>query len=169
MRRLGLTPIGAGISRPGHGRGRDGHADPRARISAGTRCRSQSACATRSATPFPIEVGNDANLAALGELESGALRGVRDGLLIYGNIGIGGAVIVDGAIFPGSDGFAGEIGHIPVRPFDGERMPLRRSRLPRDARRPGGDRAQGRHPGRAQRDVLAGAARRRARAAATPR
>ncbi|MDX6600000.1 MAG: hypothetical protein QOE87_3887, partial [Gaiellales bacterium] len=70
--------------------------------------------------PFAIEVGNDANLAALGELESGALRGVRDGLLIYGNIGIGGALIVDGVIFPGSDGFAGEIGHIPVRPFDGE-------------------------------------------------
>ena len=70
---------------------------------------------------FPIRVGNDANLAALGELESGALRGVRHGLLIYGNIGIGGAVIVDGAIFPGSDGFAGEIGHIPVRALDGER------------------------------------------------
>ncbi len=45
---------------------------------------------------------------------------MRDGLLIYGNVGIGGALIVDGAIFPGSDGFAGEIGHIPVRPFDGE-------------------------------------------------
>ena len=30
-------------------------------------------------------------------------------------------MIVDGAIFPGWDGFAGEIGHIPVRPFDGER------------------------------------------------
>jgi predicted NBD/HSP70 family sugar kinase len=70
---------------------------------------------------FPIRVGNDANLAALGELESGALRGIGHALLIYGNIGIGGAVIVDGAIFPGIEGFAGEIGHMPVRPFDGER------------------------------------------------
>jgi predicted NBD/HSP70 family sugar kinase len=69
---------------------------------------------------FSLSVGNDANLAALGELESGALRGTRHGLLLYGNVGIGGAVIVDGAIFPGCGGFAGEIGHIPVRPFDGE-------------------------------------------------
>ena len=74
----------------------------------------------RSAIAVRLRVGNDANLAALGELESGALRGIRDGLLIYGNVGIGGAVIVDGAIFPGSGGFAGEIGHFPVRPFDGE-------------------------------------------------
>ena len=106
----------------GHGRGRDGHADPRAQPRLGSAAGRRDACATRSATRRSRSaVGNDANLAALGELESGALRGIRDGLLIYGNIGIGGAVIVDGAIFPGSDGFAGEIGHIPVRPFDGER------------------------------------------------
>ncbi len=114
--------------------------------------------------PFPIRVGNDANLAALGELESGALRGVGHALLIYGNIGIGGAVIVDGAIFPGSDGFAGEIGHMPLRPFDGDALPLRRARLPRDGRRAGGDRPPRRHPGHAQRDLLAAGARGRARA-----
>jgi predicted NBD/HSP70 family sugar kinase len=71
--------------------------------------------------PFPIRVDNDGNLAALGELESGALRGVRHGLMLYGGIGVGGAVIIDGALFRGADGFAGEIGHVPVRPHDGER------------------------------------------------
>ena len=118
---LGLTPIGAGISVPGTVEAQTGtliHA-PEPRLGQVPVVES-----LREALGDPgsrSSVGNDANLAALGELESGALRGVRDGLLIYGNIGIGGAVIVDGAIFPGSDGFAGEIGHIPVRPFDGER------------------------------------------------
>jgi predicted NBD/HSP70 family sugar kinase len=117
---LGLTPIGAGISVPGTVEAQTGtliHAPNLGWDEVPVAERLRHALGDR---PFAIEVGNDANLAALGELESGALRGVRDGLLIYGNIGIGGAVIVDGAIFPGSDGFAGEIGHIPVRPFDGE-------------------------------------------------
>ena len=154
---LGLTPIGAGISVPGTVEAETGtliHAP-----NLGWDQLPVVEC-LRDSLGDPgvhdLRVGNDANLAALGELESGALRGIRHGLLIYGNVGIGGAVIVDGAIFPGSDGFAGEIGHIPVRPFDGERVPLRRPRLPRDARRPGGDRLPGRHPGHAQRDLLAG-------------
>lgn len=117
---LGLTPIGAGISVPGTveaGTGRLIHAP-----NLGWDQLDVATC-LRDALgdpPFSVEVGNDANLAALGELESGALRGIRHGLLLYGNVGIGGAVIVDGAIFPGSEGFAGEIGHMPVRPFDGE-------------------------------------------------
>jgi predicted NBD/HSP70 family sugar kinase len=117
---LGLTPIGAGISVPGTVEAQTGtliHAPNLGWDEVPVAERLRHALGD---PPFSIEVGNDANLAALGELESGALRGVRDGLLIYGNIGIGGAVIVGGAIFPGSDGFAGEIGHIPVRPFDGE-------------------------------------------------
>jgi predicted NBD/HSP70 family sugar kinase len=118
---LGLTPVGAGISLPGPVEDATGiliHAPNLGwdQIPAAERLRGALAD-----PPFPIRVGNDANLAALGELESGALRGIRNGLLVYGNIGIGGAVIVDGAIFGGWDGFAGEIGHFPVRPFDGER------------------------------------------------
>jgi predicted NBD/HSP70 family sugar kinase len=117
---LGLTPIGAGVSLPGTIEAETGtlvHAPNLGwdQLPVGEGLRDALGFPS-----FPIRVGNDANLAALGELESGALRGSRDGLLIYGNIGIGGAVIVDGAIFPGSDGFAGEIGHMPVRPFDGE-------------------------------------------------
>ena len=154
----------------GHRRGRDGHADPRPEPRLGRGARRPSSCATRSATPpFTIRVGNDANLAALGELESGALRGVRDGLLIYGNIGIGGAVIVDGAIFPGIDGLRGRDRPHAGAPVRRRAVPLRRPRVPRDARRPGGDRPPGRHPGHAQRDVVAGVARRRARAAAATR
>ena len=117
---LGLTPIGAGISVPGTVEAETGmlvHAP-----NLGWDQLPVAECLRESLGDpgFSLSVGNDANLAALGELESGALRGIRHGLLLYGNVGIGGAVIVDGALFRGSDGFAGEIGHIPVRPFDGE-------------------------------------------------
>jgi predicted NBD/HSP70 family sugar kinase len=117
---LGLTPIGAGVSLPGTVEAQTGtliHAPNLGWDEVPVEARLREALGD---PPFALLVGNDANLAALGELESGALRGVRHALLIYGNVGIGGALIVDGAIFPGSDGFAGEIGHIPVRPFDGE-------------------------------------------------
>ena len=117
---LGLTPIGAGISVPGTVEAQTGTLIHAPNLGWDEVPVAETLRHALGDPPFAIKVGNDANLAALGELESGALRGVRDGLLIYGNIGIGGAVIVDGAIFPGSDGFAGEIGHIPVRPFDGE-------------------------------------------------
>lgn len=118
---LGLTPIGAGVSLPG-----TVEAETGTLIHAPNLGWDQLPVAERlreslGHPPFSLSVGNDANLAALGELESGALRGIRHGLLLYGNVGIGGAVIVDGALFAGSEGFAGEIGHIAVRPFDGER------------------------------------------------
>jgi predicted NBD/HSP70 family sugar kinase len=117
---LGLTPIGAGVSLPGTVEASTGTLIHAPNLGWDQLPVGESLRVALGDPPFTISVGNDANLAALGELEAGALRGSRHGLLIYGNIGIGGAVIVDGAIFPGSDGFAGEIGHIPVRPFDGE-------------------------------------------------
>jgi predicted NBD/HSP70 family sugar kinase len=118
---LGLTPIGAGISLPGTVEAKTGMLIHAPNLGWDQLPVAECLRDVLGDPAFPLVVGNDANLAALGELESGALRGVRDGLLIYGNIGIGGALIVDGAIFPGADGFAGEIGHMPVLPFDGER------------------------------------------------
>jgi predicted NBD/HSP70 family sugar kinase len=118
---LGLTPIGAGISVPGTVEAETGMLIHAPNLGWNEVPVAQHLRDALGNPPFPIHVANDANLAALGELESGALRGVDDGLLLYGNIGIGGAVIVAGAIFRGSGGFAGEIGHVPVRPFDGER------------------------------------------------
>jgi predicted NBD/HSP70 family sugar kinase len=118
---LGLTPIGAGISVPGTVEAATGMLIHAPNLGWDQLDVAQCLRASLGDPGFSLSVGNDANLAALGELDSGALRGIRHALLLYGNVGIGGAVIVDGAIFPGSGGFAGEIGHIPVRPFDGER------------------------------------------------
>ncbi len=65
---------------------------------------------------IPAIVDNDANAGALGELTYGAGRGCRH--LVYYNIGtgIGAGIIIDGAIYRGANGNAGELGHVPVLP-----------------------------------------------------
>ena len=118
---LGLTVVGAGVCVPGLVDSRTSMLAYAPNLLWRRFALGDSMRAALDDPPFPIRVDNDANLAALGELESGALRGVRHALMLYGGIGVGGAVIIDGAIFRGADGFAGEIGHIPVRPQDGER------------------------------------------------
>jgi glucokinase len=59
----------------------------------------------------PVVLGNDANLAALGEHAYGAGRGVSDMIYMTVSTGIGGGIISDGELFLGSHGYAGEIGH----------------------------------------------------------
>ncbi len=62
----------------------------------------------------PTLVGNDANLAALGEHRFGAGRGVNDMIYLTISTGIGGGVILGGKLFVGAHGFAGEVGHQTV-------------------------------------------------------
>jgi predicted NBD/HSP70 family sugar kinase len=64
----------------------------------------------------PVHVANEADLGALAELRRGAARGADDLLFIWGEVGIGGGIIVDGKPLTGVAGFAGEVGHIPVNP-----------------------------------------------------
>ncbi len=66
-------------------------------------------------TGFRIKVGNDANVAAMGEMLWGGGKGYKDIVMITLGTGIGGGVIIDGNIVTGFNGAAGEIGHIPVR------------------------------------------------------
>ncbi len=65
-------------------------------------------------TALPVSVDNDANSAGFGELQFGAARGARDALLVTLGTGIGGAIIADGAIYRGANGFAAEIGHFTL-------------------------------------------------------
>ncbi|WAZ19943.1 ROK family transcriptional regulator [Streptomyces cinnabarinus] len=63
----------------------------------------------------PLTVDNEANFGALAELWLG--EGTpRDFLHVSAEIGIGAAVVVDGQLLRGTRGFAGELGHVPVRP-----------------------------------------------------
>jgi glucokinase len=66
------------------------------------------------ATGLRVELENDANAAAYGEYLVGAGRGCRDMFYITIGEGIGGAIILDGKLWTGSSGFAGEVGHITI-------------------------------------------------------
>ncbi|MEU8967979.1 ROK family transcriptional regulator [Streptomyces monashensis] len=70
---------------------------------------------------WPLTVDNEANYGALAELWLGADT-PHDFLHVSAEIGIGAAVVVDGGLLRGTRGFAGELGHIPVRP-DGPPCP----------------------------------------------
>jgi glucokinase len=71
---------------------------------------------------LPVYVDNDANAAALAEHRLGAARGAGHAVLMALGTGIGGALVLDGRIYRGSRGYAGEIGHIVVD-HDGEDCP----------------------------------------------
>ncbi|CAM5552824.1 MULTISPECIES: ROK family transcriptional regulator [Streptomyces] len=62
----------------------------------------------------PVAVDNDANLGALGELVWGSGRGVRDLAYIKVAGGVGAGLVIDGQIYRGPGGTAGEIGHITL-------------------------------------------------------
>ncbi len=63
-----------------------------------------------------IKVGNDANVAALGEQWRGGGRGFDNIVMVTLGTGVGGGIIMDGKILTGENGAAGEIGHITVNP-----------------------------------------------------
>jgi predicted NBD/HSP70 family sugar kinase len=65
---------------------------------------------------LPIFVENEANAAALGEYYFGAARGVNSFIYLSAGIGLGGGVLIDGKLFRGSNGYAGEVGHMTVDP-----------------------------------------------------
>ena len=77
--------------------------------------------AGRLATPgLPVLVDNEANLAALGELWYGGHDDLDDFVHVSGEIGVGAGIVIDGQLFRGVRGFAGEVGHVTVQP-DGPR------------------------------------------------
>jgi len=61
-----------------------------------------------------VKVGNDANVAALGEMWKGGGKGHKNAVMITLGTGVGGGVILNGKILTGTKGAAGEIGHITV-------------------------------------------------------
>ena len=65
-------------------------------------------------TGLPVKAGNDANVAALGELWKGGGQGYKSIVMVTLGTGVGGGVIVNGKILSGCSGAGGEIGHIHI-------------------------------------------------------
>ena len=63
---------------------------------------------------LPVFMGNDANVAALGEFRFGAGRGVQTLVMVTLGTGIGGGIILNGKLWTGATGGAGEIGHLII-------------------------------------------------------
>jgi len=63
-----------------------------------------------------VSGGNDANVAALGELWQGGASGYQSAVMFTLGTGVGGGVVLDGKIVAGANGGAGEVGHMTVEP-----------------------------------------------------
>ncbi|HEV8203231.1 MAG TPA: ROK family protein, partial [Pyrinomonadaceae bacterium] len=68
---------------------------------------------------WSVYLENDANAAVVGEMWMGAAQGCRSVMSVTLGTGVGGGVILDGKLWRGSHGSAGEIGHTTVDPFSG--------------------------------------------------
>ena len=65
-------------------------------------------------TKLKVFVENDANAAAIGEHLFGTARHTNDFLFVFAGVGIGGGLFLDGKLYRGKNGYAGEIGHSPI-------------------------------------------------------
>ncbi len=65
---------------------------------------------------LPVLLDNDANLAALGEMTYGAAVGVRNFIYVKASTGIGTGLVLDGRLYRGETGTAGELGHVQTEP-----------------------------------------------------
>ncbi len=65
-------------------------------------------------TGLMVRAGNDANVAALGEMWQGGAKGCKDVVMVTLGTGVGGGIIVNGKVVAGFNGAGGEIGHITV-------------------------------------------------------
>ncbi len=70
----------------------------------------------RETFELPVVMDNDANAGALGEARHGAGRGHDPLFYMTLSTGIGGGIVVNDAVYRGADSYAGEIGHLTIRP-----------------------------------------------------
>jgi len=71
-------------------------------------------------TDLPVKSGNDANVAALGEMWKGGGMGYSSIVVVTLGTGVGGGIIINGKILAGATGAAGEIGHIHIEDNENE-------------------------------------------------
>lgn len=62
----------------------------------------------------PVQLTNDANAAAMGEMTYGVAKGMKNFIMITLGTGVGSGIVIDGKVVYGHDGFAGELGHVTI-------------------------------------------------------
>lgn len=62
-----------------------------------------------------VQLDNDANCAALGEVTAGAAKGAKNMVMVTLGTGVGGGIIIGGKLYTGCNGIAGEVGHMVIR------------------------------------------------------
>lgn len=67
----------------------------------------------------PVAMTNDANAAAIGEMTYGVARGMKNFIVLTLGTGVGSGIVLNGQLVYGSDGFAGELGHVIMRRENG--------------------------------------------------
>lgn len=72
-------------------------------------------------TMLPVKAGNDANIAALGEMWKGGGSGCKDLVVVTLGTGVGGGIITNGKVLTGAKGAGGEIGHIHIEDNETEK------------------------------------------------
>lgn len=73
----------------------------------------------QKALGIPVALTNDANAAAIGEMMYGVARDMKDFIVITLGTGVGSGVVIDGKLVYGSNGFAGELGHVSTSCHEG--------------------------------------------------
>ncbi len=68
---------------------------------------------------IPVAITNDANAAAIGEMTYGVARGMKNFIVLTLGTGVGSGIVVNGHLVYGSDGFAGELGHVIMQRENG--------------------------------------------------
>lgn len=63
---------------------------------------------------IPVGITNDANAAAIGEMQYGVARGMKNFIMLTLGTGVGSGIVVNGQLVYGCDGFAGELGHVTM-------------------------------------------------------
>ncbi len=68
---------------------------------------------------IPVAITNDANAAAIGEMTYGVARGMKNFIVLTLGTGVGSGIVANGHLIYGSDGFAGELGHVTMQRENG--------------------------------------------------
>ncbi len=68
---------------------------------------------------LPVAMTNDANAAAQGEMVYGVAKGMKNFIMVTLGTGVGSGIVCDGKLVYGSDGLAGELGHMIMEPHNG--------------------------------------------------